>query len=600
MTKITRVIFPNMEKICTEGEIYFRVASGVAKNEGEQLFLESKTVVSFDAFFNCVPYGKLLKYTNVRDVRFNITVKGHVKVRVLYNESIDPEFRDKDDVTLKLKAPVLLKEVEINTSGEVREEGLTVEITNLPGQGILYAEIESFIDSTVYEAEYVTSQKPERKSKIGLVFFTFKREEYVKGNVKRLRKRFKEDKYLGESFGIFVVDNGNTLKGDDVEGALLFPNPNTGGSGGFTRGMLEVQARPEYTHFLLMDDDLIFETEILAKILFWTEMSVNASRITIGAAMLFLDRPYMQHELGCLHPSYKTRSLHAGYDLRDRNDILFNEYEQKADYTGWWCCCMPIETIDRIGKPLQFFIKIDDVEYSVRAENEIILTNGIGVWHENFDDKYSSELEYYIIRNGCIYHMIHEKKKTRMAIMKRLVARFAKELVQYRYEIIDMVIDGFKDFLKGADFFTTLDNEKKHMEVRSKAMKQYTKEELKSLGYDIGVKEWYQPKKDAGLCNAVTLNGYFIPKCFYSKGEKNSFRLVNMNNKNLNYYYKANVMVQYNPVTEKGFLTKINKGKVFSYGFKLAGLLIQFLFKFRKLFKGYRGLIKDGEEDRDG
>ena len=59
-------------------------------------------------------------------------------------------------------------------------------------------------------------------------------------------------------------------------------------------------------------------------------------------------------------------------------------------------------------------------------------------------------------------------------------------------------------------------------------------------------------------------------------------------------------MVQYNPVTEKGFLTKINKGKVFSYGFKLAGLLIQFLFKFRKLFKGYRGLIKDGEEDRDG
>lgn len=533
----------------------------------------------------------LLKYTNVRDVRFNITVKGHVKVRVLYNESIDPEFRDKDDVTLKLKAPVLLKEVEINTSGEVREEGLTVEITNLPGQGILYAEIESFIDSTVYEAEYVTSQKPERKSKIGLVFCTFKREEYVKGNVKRLRKRFKEDKYLGESFGIFVVDNGNTLKGDDVEGALLFPNPNTGGSGGFTRGMLEVQARPEYTHFLLMDDDLIFETEILAKILFWTEMSVNASRITIGAAMLFLDRPYMQHELGCLHPSYKTRSLHAGYDLRDRNDILFNEYEQKADYTGWWCCCMPIETIDRIGKPLQFFIKIDDVEYSVRAENEIILTNGIGVWHENFDDKYSSELEYYIMRNGVIYQIIHENKKPRATILKRLAARFAKELVQHRYQVVDTIIKGFQDFLKGADFFTALDNAEKHQEVRSLAMKQYTKAELLEMGYDIDAKEEYIPKRDAGFRNMISLNGYLIPKCFYPKEEKKSFRLLNMNNKDLNYYYKANVVVQYNPVTEKAFLTKIKKGKLFLYSFKLIGLSLKFLFKYKKLAKGYKALI---------
>ena len=591
MTKIAKVIFPDMEKICTEDKLYFRVLLGSAKNINEKLFLKGNTIASFDTFFNCIAYGKLLKYTRVRDVSFNTIVQGHVKVRLFYNESINPEFRNTSDADSRLKTPVLLKEVEINTGDEVKEVRLSVDITNLEGQGIMYAEIESITDSTLFAAEYTTSQKVEREAKIGLVFCTFKRESYIKRNVERLSKRFKKDKELGNRFGIFVVDNGNTLKEEDVEGALLFPNPNTGGSGGFTRGMLEVKAREEYTHFLLMDDDLIFETEILAKILFWTEMVVNASRITIGASMLFLDRPYMQHELGCLHPSYKTHSLCANYDLRDRNDILFNEYEQKADYTGWWCCCMPIETIDRIGKPLPFFIKIDDVEYSVRAQNEIILTNGIGVWHENFDDKYSSELEYYIMRNGCIYHTLHEKKNARKAIAKRLIARFAKELVQYRYEIIDLVIWGFKDYLKGADFFTSLDSEKNHMEIRSKNMKQYTKEELKSLGYDVDAKEWHEPQKDVGLASKVTLNGYFIPKCFYPKDEKNSFRLVNMNNKNLSYYYKANVMVQYNPVTEKGFLTKINKGKLFSYGFRLLGLLIQFFFKYRKLAKGYKSLV---------
>lgn len=233
MTTITNVIFPDMEKQCKETELYYRTKLGKAENKGDTLVISEGTIVSFDTFFNSIPYGKILKYTNIKEVVLKVTIKGHGKIRVLYRESVDVKYRQEKELEEQIKDPVCVEELEFNAANE-EDKNISVDISAFEGQGILYFEIEALSNVAIKNATYLTSQERARKAKIGLVFCTFKREEYVKSNVKRIVDRFNRDKRIKDGFGVFVVDNGNTLKEEDVEGAFLFPNPNTGGSGGFT------------------------------------------------------------------------------------------------------------------------------------------------------------------------------------------------------------------------------------------------------------------------------------------------------------------------------------------------------------------------------
>ena len=77
---------------------------------------------------------------------------------------------------------------------------------------------------------------------------------------------------------IFLIDNGKTLDANreiqKVAGCLndkldIIPNMNAGGSGGFTRGMIEILNRKEqdgYTHVLLMDDDAVVQPDMMVRL----------------------------------------------------------------------------------------------------------------------------------------------------------------------------------------------------------------------------------------------------------------------------------------------------------------------------------------------
>lgn len=48
---------------------------------------------------------------------------------------------------------------------------------------------------------------------------------------------------------------------------------------------------------------------------------------------------------------------------------------------------MPIRRIREIGYPLPIFVKGDDMEYGIRNHKEVMHMNGIGVWHQSFQEK---------------------------------------------------------------------------------------------------------------------------------------------------------------------------------------------------------------------
>ena len=99
--------------------------------------------------------------------------------------------------------------------------------------------------------------------KIALNICTFQREEFIHRNLSLLQASdfFNPDnpQYYGR-LHIFVVDNGSSLQLPESPYVHCIYNRNTGGSGGFQRGIEEIRKRNEgFTHVIFMDDDVAFD-----------------------------------------------------------------------------------------------------------------------------------------------------------------------------------------------------------------------------------------------------------------------------------------------------------------------------------------------------
>ena len=112
------------------------------------------------------------------------------------------------------------------------------------------------------------------------------------------------------------------------------------------------------------------------------------------------------------------------------------------------------------GRDGRFFIKGDDVEYGLRIKPKIVLTNGIGVWHMAFQEKYSTHLEYYIKRNELVVSTIHDRRMTAFSAVWKLVRAYGKAVLVSDVRNIPFLLKAYRDFLKGPDFLMTTEEEK--------------------------------------------------------------------------------------------------------------------------------------------
>ena len=86
-------------------------------------------------------------------------------------------------------------------------------------------------------------------------------------------------------------------------GNMAFPAPvpqgNVGGAGGAARGLMEglaAKGRARPTHFLLLDDDIEMEPDMILRAMSWLR-HVKVDQC-VGGGMLDLYRPTHLHELG--------------------------------------------------------------------------------------------------------------------------------------------------------------------------------------------------------------------------------------------------------------------------------------------------------------
>lgn len=181
-------------------------------------------------------------------------------------------------------------------------------------------------------------------------------------------------------------------------------------------------------------------------------------------------------------------SLKHGLDLRTLDACLYNEIEEKTQYNAWWYCAFPAEIVTDQNLPMPIFIRGDDVgirsaKYEISRIDERHLR-----WHEPFENKYSSFLYYYILRNRLIDNALHHmsfSKKTCCRVLRQYVLN---EMRLYRYKNANLLMQGVEDFLRGVSWLMAQDGEALHKKIMEQGYKlQYTEDLTENVAFSYPI-----------------------------------------------------------------------------------------------------------------
>ena len=551
---LQHVLYPSVDT-CTEERLYFRRSEQVQYRWGQKYIdIGQYGTVQFDTYFNGFSAEKWMKYTTIRNVCLKLKLRGCASVTLMRKEKQGGEIYTE-----------YLGEYLCDGRLDEEKEYRFMFRSSAP-TGMLCFSIMA-VKSCVrfYSAEYDTLSEGEKRNpiKLAIAICTYKRERFVEENLQLLKDRYL-DNMESPMYGkleIFVSDNAGTLDQDRLggENIHIFKNRNAGGAGGFTRGLIEAYRQKQkkgITHILLMDDDVRIEPEsVFRTCMLLSCLKEEYRDAFVGGAMLRLDRQYIQVESGAVWNGGELISLKHGLDLRDLDACLYNEFEERAQFNAWWYCAFPIDVVQEDNLPMPIFIRGDDVEYGLRNMKHLILMNGICVWHEPFENKYSSFLYYYILRNRLIDNALHGMTLSKKRFLEILRTQVGDEVRLYRYRNAHLLMQGVEDFLKGVSWLEKQDGEQLHRKVTEEGYRlQYLEELEEGIQFLYPLYETSLADMPRGtflqrIVNHYTINGTFLPpKRYYS--------IIPTVGPCQTSVYRTVVVLNYDYASRKGFVTK--------------------------------------------
>ncbi|MCF2557956.1 glycosyltransferase family 2 protein [Fournierella massiliensis] len=593
--KIQNLLLPKIG-VCTEEKMFFRKEKNYPREvelltDKQALRFQKNGWCSFATYFNGLSVEKWKKYTTIGDIALYLCLKGNFEVSL-----INVEYIGNKTYTKIVGAQVVQS---------ADEQVFSFPYHLYEYKGMLSFTLKALENESRFLGGWYDAQVKEEnlwETNLAINICTFKREPFVLRNIDILKQNIMEapQNPLQGHLQVYISDNGHTLPREQLnsETIHIVENKNVGGAGGFSRGLIEIMGRMEQypaTHALMMDDDIIIEPEAL----FRTYMFLRCRKkqyedLFVGGAMLRIDDQAVQVESGASWNAGEIVSNKNGLIMTELEDCLKNEKEEYTEYNAWWYCCTPMKLVNAENLPLPIFIRGDDVEYGLRNMKHLVLLNGICVWHEAFENKYSSFLQYYILRNLLYDNALHFPEYSTLSFLKRLYKSVARELVYYRYKNIDLIFRGADDFFKGVNFLKQTDGEKLHKEIMAAGYKAQPLEELEDTAYRIEDYEVSMEETEGRfkrLWRYITINGYLLPA-------KRKVKVVSMAQSRPINFYRQKKVLNYDPASEKGFVTEKSYGQAFKAVCGLLGMTVQAVFSFgsaKRAFKETVGEITNQE-----
>ncbi|WP_407316904.1 glycosyltransferase [Isoptericola halotolerans] len=268
-----------------------------------------------------------------------------------------------------------------------------------------------------------------------------------------------------EDVRVQVVDQGSRTVAAhpgfaEVAAALgdrlrVVEQPNLGGSGGFSRGMLET-LDDGADAVLICDDDVEVEPEALLRAVRLHRAAT--SPVVVGGHMLDLARPTV---LNSFSEVVHRRTFNWGPPVMDRqwHDLAgglratpWLHRRADSDFNGWWMCLVPAVVLREVGLSLPLFLKWDDAEFCLRAGEAgfpTVSLPGACLWHMAWTEKDDSvEWQAYLhVRNRVITALLHADGPG--LLPAALLATDLKLLLAMRYYPVDLHVRALREVLDG-------------------------------------------------------------------------------------------------------------------------------------------------------
>ncbi len=446
-------------------DVLFR-SCGTAEYCEDNEALRFSGTVDFLTYFNSCSVGKWRKYTHVSRIFLCLVLSGDdclLQFSAARRNMCTPA---------RIGTEVSLSSIDACDSVIKRNESthcVTLELPQGPDEVIgffLRTEGVAYIHEAYYFAEVDSDLI--RPIKLALSTTTFKKEAYIQPNIELVKNEIlSSDDPIAGNFHMFVVDNGRTLDASVLSdsGVTVIPNKNVGGSGGFARGMMEaIASNQEFTHVLLMDDDVKISTESLSRTYNLLSLAKAEYRDAfINGAMLSIEKPNMQFEdVSYVIKSGAYRKIKENLFINNVEDVAENEaidVEVPHAYGAWWFSCIPVSAIKKNGLPLPLFVRCDDVEYGMRSTPKFMTMNGICVWHEAFEGRFRASVDcYQYVRNFLVMIAMDDCASESM-FLARMRRNIRLQLRVMDYNTADLFLDGFEDYLKGPEYLAKADGE---------------------------------------------------------------------------------------------------------------------------------------------
>lgn len=373
---------------------------------------------------------------------------------------------------------------------------------------VLYFELTALGDGRLDDFGWATSAPPRQYPELVLSVTTFRREEAVARTADRFR-RFRRQSGLGDHIRMNIVDNGQSVTVATGDGITVIPNENLGGAGGFSRGLLEARASGA-THCLFMDDDASMHMGAVTRT-WWLLAYATDPRTAVAGAMIHDDHRWQIWENGAIFDR-GCRAQYFGCDTRHAGQVFEMEFSTTGPtppgfYGGWWFFAFPVA--QPVHMPFPFFVRGDDVSFSLANDFRIVTLPGVASIQESFTDK-ASPLNWYLdMRSHLAHHLSLPAKRVSWGGLQRMLLGFyLRTVLRFHYDSLSAVNLAIEDVLRGPQFFA--DNA--DMAQRRKDLKEMTVTEAwKPIS---GHQPWVRRGRSSRPLRALlllTLNGHLLP-----------------------------------------------------------------------------------------
>lgn len=427
-------------------ELFLRLSGG-AKQEGEALALPPGGSAEFDCYFNIFNLETWASHCDLNSLRLELRGEGALCIdlwRVTGGIAAG-----KDEPLTRI--PLIQREIRLSKSGQ------TLDLTpQIPGGGLLLMRFTARSNARLCDARYIARPgQPRPKPKVALVITTFQREAAVTETVERVLGYLDgAGSALAHTTRLFIVDNGKSLLLRPHPNLRVIPNRNLGGAGGFARGLAEAKAEG-FSHCIFMDDDATLHPEAILRAHSFLTLA-NSAKAALAGAMISHFHPAVIWENGAVFDR-NCQPLCQGTDLLNRDWMLRMELaatrpKPTGFYGGWWFFAFPIAAV--MAHPFPFFVRGDDISFSLANRFKAATLNGVAAWQEDFCAKESPQTLYLDLRNHLHHHMSLPGMQIGAFATAAIALRFIlRSLALMRYESAQAQLLAWADVMAGPDHF---------------------------------------------------------------------------------------------------------------------------------------------------